>query len=86
MKFLCTIIYFAFPNFTQIGLFGKAINYVLAKTLKILFDLFVPTYLRKTASKAGYDLNTVNRDGTYIVSLTSFPARINDIWITIGTI
>jgi len=37
-------------------------------------------------SKQGNGINTEKRKETYIVSLTSFPGRINDIWITVETI
>lgn len=79
-------LYFALPNFARIGLAGKAINRILGMILKRIFDAFVPAYLKRTAQKAGYGLITEPRDETYIVSLTSFPARIDEIWITIETI
>ncbi len=85
MNFLYTL-YFALPNFARIGLPGKAINKLMAMSLKRLFDLFMPRYFKRTGRKAGYGLNTKKRAETYIVSLTSFPARIEDIWITIETI
>jgi hypothetical protein len=58
----------------------------MGMTIKRMLDLFMPRYLERTAAKAGYGLNTDKRDETYIVSITSFPARIEDIWITIETI
>ena len=79
-------IYFALPNFSFLGIIGKIINRILSIILKHIFDIFVPPYLKRTASKSGFGLNTEERDETYIVSLTSFPARINDIWISIETI
>lgn len=85
MNFLYRL-YFALPNFARIGIVGKAINRILGMILKRIFDAFVPAYLKRTAHKAGYGLNTEPRDEAYIVSLTSFPARINDIWITIEII
>lgn len=85
MNFLYNF-YFALPNFARIGIAGKAINRVLGMILKRIFDAFVPAFLLRTAPNAGYGLNTEPRDETYIVSLTSFPARINEIWITIETL
>lgn len=85
MNFLYHI-YFALPNFARIGIAGKAINRVLGMILKRIFDAFIPAYLLRTAPNAGYGLNSEPRDETYIVSLTSFPARINEIWITIETL
>ena len=85
MNFLYAL-YFALPNFAFLSLPGKAINRLLGMILKRLLDLFMPRYLKRTAAKAGYGLNTEKRDELYIVSLTSFPARMEDIWITIETI
>lgn len=85
MNFLYTL-YFALPNFARLGLPGKAINRILGMTLKRILELFMPWYLKRTNKKAGFGLNTERRDETFIVSLTSFPARIEDIWITIETI
>ena len=85
MNFLYAL-YFALPNFARLGLPGKAINRILGMTLKRMLDLFMPWYLKRTGEKAGFGLNTGKRDETYIVSLTSFPARIEDIWITIETL
>lgn len=85
MNFLYHI-YFALPNFARLGIAGKAINRVLGMILKRIFDALVPAYLLHTAQNAGYGLNTEPRNETFIVSLTSFPARINEIWITIETL
>ena len=82
MNFLYKL-YFLLPNFAFLGIVGKIINRVLAIILKRIFDLTVPSYLKRTSNKADYGLNTIDREETYIVSLTSFPARINYIWITI---
>jgi len=50
-------------------------------------DLLMPNYLKRTAIKAGHGLNNdETRNEMYIVSLTSFPARINYVWITIETL
>ena len=77
-------IYFALPNFAVIGILGKAINRVLELFLVYLFHNTMPYYLRKTASKQGMGINTTeHREQKFIVSLTSFPARIDKIWITI---
>jgi len=79
-------IYFALPGFDRFGLPGKAINRIMLIILKRIFDLFIPYYLIKTSQKQETGINLTKREETYIVSLTSFPARINDIWITIETI
>lgn len=80
-------IYYWLPNFAKLGYAGKVVNYILLKILKKSFDYHVPGHLKKTASKAGMGINTTEkRERRYIVSLTSFPARIDDIWISIETI
>lgn len=79
-------IYYAIPNFSRFGFLGKVINKLMAMILKRVFDLFVPIYLKKTSIKSGVGINNDSRDKKVIVSLTSFPARINDIWITIECI
>ena len=85
MNFLYKI-YFSISNFSFLGILGKAINYLMRKFMKFYFDLIVPNYLKRTQSKFGYALNKDIRQERYIISLTSFPARIENIWITIETI
>lgn len=85
MSFLYSL-YFAIPNFTWLGLPGKVINRLLLLILKRIFDLTMPSYFRRTSSNAGSGINTTPGEETFIVSLTSFPARINEVWITIETI
>lgn len=85
MNFLYSI-YFWLPNFNRLGFLGKVLNRLMSKTLKFVFDLFVPKHLEKTAEKMGLGITETKRDVKYIVSLTSFPARINDIWLSIETI
>lgn len=79
-------IYFALPNFSGLGVAGRAINHGNLRILKFFLDMHVPSYLKKTAHKVGMGINTEPREEKYIVSLTSFPARINDIWISIETV
>lgn len=79
-------IYYALPNFAKLGIAGKVINRFLAKIVKTIFDSTLPAYFIRTADKEGLGINTGKRDRLFIVSLTSFPARINEVWITIETI
>ena len=79
-------IYFWMPNFYKLGFIGKVINRVMSKTLKFLFELFVPKSLKKLANQGKSGITAKKRTIKYIVSLTSFPARINDIWMSIETI
>jgi len=85
MNFLYYL-YFLLPNFGALGLPGKAINRLLVLILKRLFDRLMPTYYRRNMHRAGSGINTNNRNESYIVSLTSFPERINEVWITIETL
>lgn len=85
MNFLY-FLYFQLPGFSNFGIIGKGINRLLALVLKRIFDMLVPFYLKRTSYKAGIGINQTKREKYYIVSLTSFPARINEIWISIETI
>ena len=76
-------IYFFLPNFKRYGFPGKVVNKLLEMMLKRIFDRTVPSYLRRTQHKQGHGLNTQERETKFIVSLTSFPARIDQIWISI---
>lgn len=79
-------IYFILPNFKKFGFFGKVINRSLEKFMKILLDLFIPRYLKKTQAIQGMGINMKPREMKYIVTLTSIPERIDEIWITIETL
>jgi len=76
-------IYYWLPNFGRFGLPGKAVNRIMAIILKRIFDATVPRYLERTAASSGFGLNSNKREIKYIVSLTSFPARINQVWVVI---
>lgn len=78
--------YFFLPNFRNYGLAGKVINKVMEMLLKRVFDRTVPGYLRKTQKHQGSGLNREPREVQYIVSLTSFPGRINEVWVTVETL
>jgi len=82
MNFLYNV-YFFLPNFEKFGLFGKVINKLLEIILKRIFDIIVPLYFNLTSSRQISGLNEGKRDVRYIVSLTSFPARIDLVWIAI---
>lgn len=82
MNFLYQL-YFRIPQFRSLGLFGKAIHKINAMILKRVFDLVLPGYYLRTMTKAGNGLTTEKREIPIIVSVTSFPARINDVWISL---
>lgn len=76
--------YFSLPDDNTLGLFGKAVNRVVAKILKRLFDKNPNLIL---GQKKEYGLNrTEKRSRKLICSLTSFPARADEIWKSIETI
>jgi hypothetical protein len=71
------------PNFGRIGKVGKGIDRVLdIYILKKIYDWYAPKKFIKENSKE-LGINTEKREEEYIVSLTSFPARINLSWISI---
>jgi len=79
-------LYFWLPNFGFLGLPGRAANRLLQLILKWILDRMMPAYYRRNEFRAGPGINTHPRDESYIVSLTSFPERINEVWITIETL
>lgn len=56
--------------------------------ITIISNLILPLYFRITNSNRNYRINKTDDsvDDNYIVSLTSFPARIKNVWLTIETI
>ncbi len=75
-------IYFLLPR----GFLGYKFDVLMYKTLKFLFDLFVVHFFKITINKHPYALNTKEREKKIIFSLTSFPDRIDTIWICIETL
>lgn len=78
--------YFSLPNFKKYGLAGKAVNKGLEMTLKRLMDFTIPSYLKRTQKEQGVGVNSTKGEIEYIVSLTSFPGRINEVWTTVETL
>lgn len=76
-------IYYTLPNFDFLGKFGKGINRALGIFNKKVLDRTVPRKMLLTQHEAGIGVNIEPRDEKYIVSLTSFPGRIVDVWICI---
>lgn len=75
--------YFKLPQDQALGIFTKATNRIIAKFLKIILDKKVPSYFKKSQSQHPFGLNQENRNQKVIVSLTSFPERIGDVWIVV---
>ena len=79
-------IYFLIPNFKSLGIFGKVINKIVSKSFYIFINYFVVNYLTKTNSVKKYGLNQEKRTSELIVSLTTIPSRIDNIWITLESV
>jgi hypothetical protein len=76
-------IYFMLPHDNTLGIVSKVINRLAAKILKLILDRTVPCYFLKTQGQFINGLNTVKRNKEVIVSFTSFPGRIQDLWIVV---
>jgi hypothetical protein len=76
-------IYYTLPNFDFLGKFGKGINRAFGLLGKKVLDRTVPKKMLLTQNKVGVGINIEPRDEMYVLSLTSFPARIDDVWIAI---
>lgn len=85
MNFLYRL-YFFIPSFSNYGILGKIIDRILGKALKIIFDKTVANNFIKTQKFVGNGVNTIPREEIYIVSLTSFPERIDSVWICIESL
>ncbi|MCH8534622.1 MAG: hypothetical protein LAT51_06085 [Flavobacteriaceae bacterium] len=79
-------LYFILPNFSFLGKFGKGINRFLdLYVLRPIFNLYVPKYFDRQMSNNnvnGIHKGVIRRE-KYIVSMTSFPERIDESWISI---
>lgn len=53
---------------------------ILYKLCKLCLNIFYPLFARLKTAKG------IDENGEIIVSLTSFPARINEVWISIASI
>ena len=67
---------------------GKEQSYIIKRTLDYIEryynEYFKNSIIRHPSDK--YGLNTAPREQKIIVSLTSFPKRIGDVWLTIETL
>lgn len=80
-------IYFGLPDFKRAGPVGGAMNWFMQTVLKAGFDFWLPGYFRRTASAYSTGLYTGKpRDTKIVVSLTTYPGRIGQVWLTIETI
>lgn len=74
------------PHDSKFGIVSKLINRIMARVFKRYLDRTVPNAYKKEASEVSGINTSEKREKKYIVSLTSFPARIEDVWIAIETI
>lgn len=73
-------LYFLLPRMRGLGLIGKVVDRILIRTIKPSLEKKFLSILENPGK------NQIKNDPEIIVSLTSFPARIESIWITIESI
>lgn len=76
-------IYFKLPHDKSFGIFSKIINRLAARIIKRILDRTVPSHFLKTLDRYPTGVNLEPRDKEIVISLTSFPGRIADVWIVI---
>ena len=76
-------IYFYLPNDYRLGLLTKALNRIVAEIIKRILDSTVPRYFLNTQHLFPQGLSTEKKDKEIVVSFTSFPGRIKDVWIVV---
>jgi hypothetical protein len=89
MKFLKVMyqIYYSLPGFRRYGLAGKAIDRLLELTMVYVFDWKLPQlFSLELNSKRMGVVAPKNSSKELIVSITSFPARIDRVWLTVVTL
>lgn len=77
--------YFALPSFKRFGKIGRGIDSLLGLFVKKMFDKTLPTQYQNEQNNALCGIRTAQEE-KFIVSMTSFPARIDDIWICIESL
>ncbi|MFN3942987.1 MAG: glycosyltransferase [Flavobacterium sp.] len=76
-------IYFKLPHDKTFGIISKVFNRLVAKIIKRVLDQTIPSYFIKTQEQYPNGLNIEKREKKIIVSFTSFPGRIHDVWIVV---
>lgn len=75
-------IYFQIPRFENyLGFFGKCIDKVQEKAMVRILTRLMPDYYRKSMHAFDNGLNTQERQEKVILSVTSFPARMETLWM-----
>lgn len=76
-------LYFKLPHDSSFGIFSKIINRLAARIIKRILDRTVPKHFINTFDMYPIGVNQDARDKEIVISLTSFPGRIADVWIVI---
>ena len=80
-------LYYALPSFKRLGKIGKGIDRLQGKLFKKILDRYVPAKYDKEFDVQHIGINKdTNRQDKIIVSLTSFPGRINEVWICVESL
>ena len=80
-------LYYALPSFKWLGKIGKGIDRLQGKFFKKILDRYVPAKYDKEFDVQHIGINKdTNRQDKIIVSLTSFPGRINEVWICVESL
>lgn len=77
--------YWNFVDDNQLGIVGKAANRFVRKYVKRHLDKTLPRQFMQNPVESGVN-NEKSRQRKLVCSLTSFPARIDEIWVCIETI
>jgi hypothetical protein len=77
--------YWNFVDDNQLGIVGKAANRFVRKYVKRHLDKILPKQFIQNPVESGVN-NEKSRQRKLVCSLTSFPARIDEIWVCIETI
>lgn len=75
-------LYFSIPGLSRYGRLGVYFDQLLKRLLILIFNAFVPNRLLTEK----YELNKEFREKKVVFSLTTFPARIDTIWIVIRSL
>ena len=78
-------LYWKLPNDNKFGIFGKIINRTGRKFIRKKMNSSLPSFYKKNPIQYGLNTNKT-RKNKIICSITSFPGRIDKIWVSLETI
>lgn len=76
--------YYKLPDLHRLGLAGKAVDKIAGKIVKRILDRFLPSYYQATGNSIRLNRTTTEKE--IICSLTTFPNRIESVWIAIESL